>query len=202
MADFEGVQILEGQHNLSAVEADNVFGKAGGGGPDVGKELAALHVVHDQIEIVLVLKGRKERTQKGMADCAQHLPLRPHVLLLLELHDALLAHNLHAVVGPRRPMATQLGHSKRPRPNPRQHVVLRQLPGHFLVHLFYIVLGVLLERRFVQLTPQPRHLLADIRDFVQIILRSHPSENKAKRQKELAASTHHAVGQPTAHEPI
>jgi len=53
------------------------------------------------------------------------------VVLLLELDDALLAHDLHAVVHAGLAVPAQLGHAKRAHADPRQHVVLVQLSRLF-----------------------------------------------------------------------
>jgi hypothetical protein len=96
------VQVLEDQHDLGGVEAGRVLVEAAELA-HVGEELAAGHVVEEEIEKVVIGEGREEVGDKGVAPyVGQYLALVTHMIELLLLDHCGRVLVFHAPSAPTR----------------------------------------------------------------------------------------------------
>mmetsp|Transcript_43174 Transcript_43174/g.109040 ORF Transcript_43174/g.109040 Transcript_43174/m.109040 type:complete len:322 (+) Transcript_43174:145-1110(+) len=91
-----GVQVLQPQYNLSAVEARARLAELLVL-LEMVEQLAAVHKVHDEEELVGCLEGVVEVHQEGVHQLLQDVALRLGVLQLVALDDGLLVEHLHGV---------------------------------------------------------------------------------------------------------
>ena len=100
----------------------------------------------------------------------EHLTLSTDMLLLFEIDNALLTHNLHTIIQSRLAMATQFRHSKSACANPRQNVVLRQLSMSLVGSFIFITVCLLqLMNSFLpNRLAQPSHLLTQLANVIQL----------------------------------
>lgn len=117
--DVLGVEVLEGEDQVGGVEAGDVGGEATGAA-EVGEELASLHVLEQEVEVLLVLESAEavgeraggqrlsSRPEEGeqnpqvddewVRDVGEGRPLRVEMLDLAQSNDGDLLEDLHGKV--------------------------------------------------------------------------------------------------------